>query len=448
MEAVQRRRGATVYVAPKYYEIDAFHKLIIRLETSSGARENSAQSVLHDEERPVDARRLNTACARPSNACLRMLSAKRPQCYRWTLLSTPTHAPTTDVAHEPAMATFNIIGYAGRTITSKPHANRSCRLPVELIREIVDNCDLKTVVDLRATSRFLAGHSEAILRQDRRDLLRPVCQNPDALWQHLRNAKAVVGGLAALSFILRDPSIRTTTVDVYVCNTEGDALEDLIAKDASLQLTLQQSHDWNVNDTHVDSNNVLRTTTYAAASGTTMKIHTSRTLSPLTPIATACTTALMNWVSRDAFACAYPALTDNRRALGSLPYGHHHTTQLLFNRLLLHGFSMKTHTAQWEDYANTLPPSVEPDRYPCARALYLCVDQGRFFGDQGCMVAVFELFSNSRRKLQADQQPPYGIGAAWRLITTHRPCNGPCVTRDPVLPRRRKVMLAVWMAAK
>lgn len=314
---------------------------------------------------------------------------------------------------------------------------------MELIREIIGHCDLRTIVALRGTSRALTAQSEAVLRQDRAAVLRPLCDNPDTLWRHLQTTRAVVGGLAALSFMLRDPSLQASTVDVYVCNTQGDVLDALLENDDSLHLWLQQAVEWDVNDTHVDCKNVFRTTTYVAQGGWTLKVHTSRTLSALTPIATVPTTALMNWVSYEVFASAYPTLTGRRRALGTLPYGHHHTTLQLFNRLQQNGFSMKTHAAEWEDYASELPLSKDPERYPCARNLYVCVNQGRFFGDAGSLLAFFDISDYACRTNH--QLPPYALGVAWRLITTHRPCNGPCVHRDPVLPRRTEAMLAVFL---
>lgn len=305
--------------------------------------------------------------------------------------------------------------------------------------------DLPSILALRRTCRTLYAHAVAILEVDRRNLLLHYVDDPALMWYHITETRAVVGGLAALSFILRDPNILPPTLDVYVSSLQGEHLEQMVEEEQDLRIDDIQDYDDPFNE--LDPN-VNRSVTFRGRNGRSVTIHTSISLSPLEPIAGSPTTALINWVSSDAFACGYPALTLRRRSLGDSPFGPEPLLHSVQRRLRDFGFDIQSEPASWPEYAHLAPPPHLPSQQRCLRDWYLCPSQGRFFGDRGSLVTLFDILDVDLAELVRRRLPPYGHAVAWRLCNTYRPCDGPCTFHNAFLPEELFTVAVVIVGAE
>lgn len=311
---------------------------------------------------------------------------------------------------------------------------------------MADACDLPTLLSLRLTSGDLGEHVQNVLETDRKTLLLHYVNNADLFLEHLRETRALVGGLAALSFILRDPSLRPTTLDVYVSSDQGELLEQRLEDDMDLDLELNDVVDQDPVLWFNTPRHTSRVCSYLCPDGRAINVHTSVSLSALDPIAMSGTTALINWVSPYAFGCGYPALTLRRRAFGHAFAPSWPDLPALYDRLRANGFDLAPDPWSWPEYVSLLPPATGAWFRPCMRTLYLCPDQGRFFGDDGSLLNVFSLHDTDHDHLRELHQTPYGISIAWRLCFGGKPCNGRCPSTDPVLPEGVLTIPAVMIS--
>lgn len=275
----------------------------------------------------------------------------------------------------------------------------------------------------------------ATLAADRTALAKSYVENPEALWQHLEAAGAVVGGLAALVFVLRSHALTPPPfLDIYVASHKAETLMTLLREDSSLGLGSERTD--NVQPQLVDATRqkVARTTTYECSNGRTLNVHSSASYSALEPIAACKTTALCNWVSPHAFASAYPALTLNRRAFGRGICRSDTTVASLYIRLYNYGFIIEPDP--WPTEQNWGPLHHPRGKLPCMRAVFLCPRQARFFGDGGSLLNVFDPLNTTINHLRASHQAPFGIATVWRrYIDPRRLCDGCCTDNDPLLPK-------------
>lgn len=311
----------------------------------------------------------------------------------------------------------------------------SCRLAPEILTHIADCCDLPTLLTLRLVSGDLAEHAEHILESDRKDMLRHFVSDAAKLWELFEGYGAVVGGLAALSFVLRDRSVRPDVLDVFVTEEHAEFLEQMLDEDPDLDLRLNHVVDHDPLLLFNTPRHTSRVATYVCPNGRFLKLFTSSTQSALDPIAVSPTTALINWVSPYAFACGYPSLTLQRRALSCSITARAPGAAALFLTLKTHGFERMRSPWCWPEYAQLVDPSTSTWFKPCLRSLFLCPDQGRYFGDEGSLLNVFELHATEHDTLRTLHQPPYGVAVAWRLwFGGQRGCDWRCRCVDPLLP--------------
>lgn len=103
------------------------------------------------------------------------------------------------------------------------------------------------------------------------------------------------------------------------------------------------------------------------------------------------------------------------------------------NRLPNHGFEIGYNACHWYLYARGPCSSISSPIEGCGRSLYICLLQGRYFGDAGSLILFYDGLSLDLQELQDLGIPPYGLMVAW-----HMPCTGSCVANcienDPVLP--------------
>lgn len=309
------------------------------------------------------------------------------------------------------------------------------------------DCDIPSLLALRLTSRSLRAEVTAILLAEKTNLLRFYVDRADGLWQHLEEAGAVVGGLAALNFLLRAPrSVRYSTLDIYVASDRGTTLEERLEADDTLALTNGPVDLWHPDYLHETSRQVARTRTYICPNGKLINVHTSQSLSALEPVAASLTSALCNWVSAYAFACGYPELTFNHRALGREILRRDTTVASLYIRLQNYGFDIKPDPWVWPHYTALVPLPLNNCELPCMRAIFLCPSQGRYFGDHGTLINVFDLENCDHQRLRSLHQPPYGIATAWRRWSGRRRCNGPCSENDALLPTGTLTMAVILLS--
>ncbi|KAI0351706.1 hypothetical protein OH77DRAFT_1523837 [Trametes cingulata] len=322
-------------------------------------------------------------------------------------------------------------------------------LPPEVTRNVVDETDMASLLRVRKTCRALHDHAASILTSDRCRILRNYVDDPNLLCEHLTEHRAVVGGLAATKFILRDHTMPSPTLDIYVSNTNYDVLECRLEEDLDLRMVaVATKADGNDDDFFED--HVIRVATFATPTRTrVIKVHTAEGPSALQPIAGAWTSALINWFSPEGFACGYPSLTLRRMAVSPRLDILDDRLYELFDHLCEQlGFEIARHATYLPRYAHHQTPDITPMRYACLSDIFLCHCQGRFFGDYGSLLTVYNLLNTNHDELRRRQLPPYGIGAAWRLWTTPYRCENACDYNDLILPDDLRVLLAVFIGVE
>ncbi|KAH9855225.1 hypothetical protein C2E23DRAFT_883188 [Lenzites betulinus] len=307
------------------------------------------------------------------------------------------------------------------------------RLPVELTTMITSQCDLPSLITLRKTCRAFYLHANAVLLSDQRSLALHYVTNPDEFWSVLGETRSVVGGFGALSFLLRDKSVRPKDLEIFAPASLAAQLVIQMQNIDELSLTVRtvrvHKHHYRTLPFHVS-----RATTLVATHDRTITIYAFTSDSPLQPIARSPTSALINWVSADAFACGYPTLTLLRRTLGRFPEASEEDLHALYKELLHNDFKVASEPFLWPEYTHLSTPSDPPWLFPCLRSLHLCPDQSRYFGDAGSLQTVFNLLDFDEHTLRRQQRPPYGLTVAWRLDSTRRTCTELCLLYDPILP--------------
>ncbi len=296
---------------------------------------------------------------------------------------------------------------------------------------MADLCDIPTLLAMRASCTTLNSHASAILNSEKIALMEHYHEQQEVIWRHLDSARAVVGGLAALSFVLREPRVLPEAMDVYVTPLQGEHLEQWLEEDEELHMNLSTTVVWTTANPEAGRRHITRTTTFPTGNGRFIHIHTATSHSALEPIVSTGVTALMNWVSARAFGCAYPALTLNRRALACRRDDSNRGLHAVYDALENNGFEIEQTASAWSEWELQVPPATYHLHRPCMRTLYLCAWQGRYFGDGGSLVSVFDFLCDHER-LRSQHQPPYGIGVAWRMWCEEVPCSGRCLSRDPV----------------
>ncbi|KAH9848189.1 hypothetical protein C2E23DRAFT_739993 [Lenzites betulinus] len=293
---------------------------------------------------------------------------------------------------------------------------------------------------MQRSCRLLCAHAKDVLCSDRDRLLYHYVPDVCALITVLVRTRAVIGGFAALSYILRDPSLCPTNLDIFVPMSTGNLLVQLLHEDHNQHLQIVPPSPHPLPRPAITRAVIARTTTFVCRStGRTISIFSSSSETALEPIASAPVTALVNWLSPHTFGCGYPVLTLNRRSIVRLPLGFDLSLIRIFTHLARHDFSVKVEPHRWADWGCRVSPSQTAWQQPCLRTWYLCPDQGRFFGDPGSLVTTYDLLGTDLHNLRLLHQAPYGVAVAWRLWTI-RPCTSLCTLRDPFLPQNVTVL--------
>lgn len=269
--------------------------------------------------------------------------------------------------------------------------------------------------------------------------------NPTTFLEMLVPWSGLVVGEAALSHVLRDPSICKTSLEIAIGNLYFhpflDSLSRLLPYGTVLDTRVVKPtpHGFSFH------RHINRVAEYRLMSGLFVIVYESCTPSACDVVSRYWTTALMNFVTARTLGCAYPRLTLNNLTLicdarsSSMDWADHAMARTLV-RL---GFQTDTHSLNWPLYAwgpDSSPPTVEG----CGRDLYVCPYQGRFFGDGGSLVVFQDGFRVDFKELQELSVAPYGPMVTWRLPSSGL-CEGRCSIKDKVLPSYVVSMLSMFV---
>ena len=270
--------------------------------------------------------------------------------------------------------------------------------------------------------------------------MEPLCPEAQTILKILQTFRALLGGEVALAFLLRDHTFIPTAVDIYcdifqfkqLCSAlfSHPRLAIYIERTVTIQMTTAQqlAH---------HSTSSLRVT---LTTGGDIYIHRSTTISPCSPITRAPNTGLMNFVSPYGFACAYPILTLDRKALATDlndDYLTYRDREIVHNMERNH-FEFALSPSEWTSYSIPVPKKVEetnpepPSLSPCWRSRFICPEQTRFFGDRGTFLQFFDPIGGDVNKNMSTCTPPFGPMVVWKLTSTFT-CEDNCSTFDAEL---------------
>ncbi|KAI0744782.1 hypothetical protein C8Q76DRAFT_851708 [Earliella scabrosa] len=294
-----------------------------------------------------------------------------------------------------------------------------------------------TLLECRNASPYLAALARRSLYASRQEILRRWMPDPRSFLDALRDSHGLVTGVAALAFILRDHSLLGIYLDIAVASETTWSLEMYI------RTTLRGRQIWHSPPNGLHTPRWLpverfpEETHFLVAPGRIIRVVYSRTRSAAEAIAWSENTALMNYFNVVSFGCAFPILTLRRHAL-SMSWRDLHPLE---KRRMVHlhgraGFTFSPVPGPFMGCAwGTYTDDNQDERYDCYADLFVCPEQGRYFGDKGSLVAFFDGEHPSNiRAARRSQQMPFGRGVVWRLqYETPGRCWRRCVGRDEVI---------------
>ena len=355
-------------------------------------------------------------------------------------------------------------------------ADSRCSLPVEIDTHITDELELPALIAWRDTSRKAYAHVESEFQSSLVKLVRHYVPDVDELLAVTDHYNGVIGGLAALAYIVRDFSLLSDTLDIAVGCERAAEMEDDLVRTQSLAFVEEIPPPAYTEDT---TYRIFRT-----PNGRHIKLHISPTPSALMPIVRTPLTALYNYVTPRGFGCAYPLLTLARLTLiteeladeaakdttisqkqtshatslpgvsanaasTSAPKGAPETQHSGLGRELdtpLAVLRRLRGAGFWDDILpssllDPLAPRPCQDHpnaspHPCYRDLYLCPDQARYFGDRGSLVGFFDVAHASPEHMAKRQRPPFNPSVVWRFQSVETQCARTCISNDPMLSWR------------
>ena len=265
-------------------------------------------------------------------------------------------------------------------------------------------------------------------------MLEPYVPYPSALLRNLTKYEAIIGGVAAASFLLRDPNIKCDVLQIYVGSTHFRRFVNAITTSRRNSPGIAKIHVGEIPDDFTRERHIASVVTLHMHSSRSIIIYGSSVPTPLPIVGSSISTATMNYVTQHTFGCAYPRLTLTRRALLSNIRLNNccDTDYLTTTTLMRAGFEFVVNPSGWPEFHNPRPHLHAPDTFLCLRAQYLCPNQGRYFGDKGSFVAFFDPLGSHIHNARTLKIPPFGAAVIWRLLTTYD-CSARCEASDPIL---------------
>ena len=300
--------------------------------------------------------------------------------------------------------------------------------------------DILSLLRWRQTCTAHYTHSTAALKRSLTKLVNPFLSHPVALLQLITHFRAVIGGEVALGYILRDEGFQPKTLEIYtsayfhglLCRTMLSHPD--ICPDIAQANTINPPHQFKL------QHDIVETLQITLSNGRRIYVHCSSTASPLSPIARAPCTALINYVTPESFGCAYPLLTLYNKALQSTTMAvradelsnQDHRLTCTLRQLNIETSVSPSHWQQYRMWPQAL--NSAEDLGPCWRSHFICPNQARYFGDSGSLVDFVDPLHDSPASLQAISAPPYGMTTIWRLSSSFR-CALSCESHDYILPQ-------------
>ena len=294
--------------------------------------------------------------------------------------------------------------------------------------------DMPTLLTWRATNRsnYIDACSE--LQSSLHRLLANFVPSPAALLSLLTRTRALLSGEFAICYLLRDTSLAPSSLDIYVGSVWFDVLINTFG--VSRELSGYQTS-WAMTtygDHLVDTRHVTETLEISLSSGRSINIHAAASASACHAIACSPSSLGATFITEFSFATAYPRLTFNRRAI--LCYdllGEGSASEIdTYQRLRDYGFSFEEDPTSWPEYSSEQYSGLNLSPLECLRSLYMCPQQGRYFGDEGSMVCFMDTLSVDVTWLKERCIAPYGIMAVWRLPSAVL-CDAQCDEFDDIL---------------
>ncbi|KAI0683477.1 hypothetical protein C8Q76DRAFT_570349, partial [Earliella scabrosa] len=250
----------------------------------------------------------------------------------------------------------------------------------------------------------------------------------------LSDCQAVIGGEFALAYILRDHCVKPTRLEVFVSQTWYNIFVENLDLYPCVCTCLTPLHAADSTPEFRQQRDVRRVSPFITTSGLSLWVYESDSISPTSPISRTFCSALMNFVTEYSFGCAYPRLTFDRKSLLSdlcmdTLSDEDYTVS---HRLKTFGFEFAVHPAEWSDYGDSGADDKTSEPFPCFRDLYICPDQGRYFGDRGSLVGFMDPLGVDVAIARARGIMPYGHAAVWRMWNGGR-CDQLCAVLDDVL---------------
>lgn len=302
---------------------------------------------------------------------------------------------------------------------------------------IADRMDLASIVSWRQTCIANYAQSTASLDRTLLKLLNPFVSHPSVLLRLVADYGAVIGGETALAYIRRDEVFRPRTLEIFAGRLQFGPLCRAISSSSRLSTDIVRTATYAAVYPLCTERDVEETLVVHLRSGLDLYVRQSSTPSPLSPVARAVCTALMNFVTPRSFGCAYPRLTLNGRALlcdvGMRSVDHLDAAAMA--ALVELGIETAVCPAHWPEYRlwSSTPDDVD-SLNACWRSHHICPDQARYFGDRGSFVDYVSPLECGAKELRAVRAPPFGATIVWRLSSSYR-CVMDCDGRDVLLPR-------------
>ncbi|KAI0715427.1 hypothetical protein C8Q76DRAFT_693197 [Earliella scabrosa] len=310
-------------------------------------------------------------------------------------------------------------------------------LAPNVIALITDYMDMPTLLQWKGACRGSQEHAIKALQKSLHHLLRRFLPATRELLRIVTECRAMLSGIFALAFLLRDVNVETESLDIYINDVHFQNFLEYLLYSPFVSRHLQFHGMAELLRPHRQQRAVRRFALFTTTTGRRLRLHESTTLTACSPISRSWTSALINFVTETSFGCAYPQLTFHKRAIFADMWLTGMTVEE--RRILTHlhdlGFTVVFHPGQWDDHGeqSTSPRYNNTALFPCFRHLYNCPDQGRYFGDPGSLVAFIDPVLHGPAVALQRSTPPFGTMAAWRLWVSGS-CEEGCAYNDAVLP--------------
>ncbi|KAI0698723.1 hypothetical protein C8Q76DRAFT_633771 [Earliella scabrosa] len=294
--------------------------------------------------------------------------------------------------------------------------------------------DLPTLISWRATCRALYTEVCGFLRRALHRIISPFFSHPLVFLEHLSQSRAVIGGIVALSFVLRDPYLRSDVLQLYAGCGWYNTFVDKLVNCGSNARDIDRYHTPSVLPSFTTERDIHSQTVLQLKNGRRIVIYRAKTASACSPVCRSPFSVFNTFVTEHSFGCGYPRLTLQRRSiLSDLRLGYMDSDdEYLFDLLCRSGFTFAVSPTAWSEFRRSVLLPVRANSHLCARQWNVCPMQGRYFGDKGSFVDFLDPLSPTLPVVRSMGIPPFGPMVAWRLHTSLE-CAELCDVRDPVL---------------